>query len=88
MNKAKAPRVERRSQSKNCSGRFVCPTFCVKPRRFVSEKTTPEKPRILGSKNSDLWRGQVIQLSCDPKVDFDGELVGGIRVRSPKPETF
>jgi hypothetical protein len=37
--------------------------------------------RILGSKETDDWRGRKIELYHDPNVTFGGELVGGIRAR-------
>lgn len=58
-----------------------------------------EKPMILNSTNGQIiakiagveenieqaWRGTKIVLYNDPNVSFGGRLVGGIRVRAPKP---
>ena len=41
--------------------------------------------KITGSEESDDWYGQKIVLYHDPNVSFGGKLVGGIRVRAPKP---
>ena len=43
--------------------------------------------KITGSEESDDWDGQKIVLYHDPNVSFGGKLVGGIRVRAPKPGT-
>lgn len=58
-----------------------------------------EKPMILNPTNGQIiakiagvdedienkWRGTCIVLYNDPNVSFRGRLVGGIRVRAPKP---
>lgn len=41
--------------------------------------------RICGSDDTDHWLGKRIVLYTDPNVSFAGKLVGGIRVRAPKP---
>lgn len=41
--------------------------------------------RITGSEETDEWTGQRIVLYHDPNVSFGGKLIGGIRVRAPKP---
>lgn len=43
--------------------------------------------RIFKSDNTDEWIGKKIVLYNDPNVSMRGELVGGIRVRAPKPGT-
>ena len=40
---------------------------------------------ITGSADFNNWCGQVIVLYRDPNISFGGKLVGGIRVRAPKP---
>jgi len=61
--------------------------------------TELEKPMILNSTNGQLiaritghdtdiertWVGAKVVLYDDPNVSFGGKLVGGIRVRAPKP---
>jgi hypothetical protein len=55
------------------------------------------KPLILNKSNGDKiaalafdsyetedWSGLTVQLYLDPSVDFGGQLIGGIRVRSPQ----
>lgn len=58
-----------------------------------------EKPLIVNSTNGQIiakiagsdtdietsWRGVKVVLYNDPNVSFGGRLVGGIRVRAPKP---
>lgn len=41
--------------------------------------------KIFGSDDTDDWKGKRIVLYTDPNVSFQGKLVGGIRVRAPKP---
>lgn len=41
--------------------------------------------RICESEDTDLWIGKRLVLFVDPNVSFQGQLVGGIRVRKPKP---
>lgn len=41
--------------------------------------------KIFGSDDTDHWRGKRIVLYADPNVSYQGKLVGGIRVRAPKP---
>jgi hypothetical protein len=40
---------------------------------------------IVGSRDFDDWPGHIIVLYRDPNVSFAGKIVGGIRVRAPKP---
>lgn len=40
---------------------------------------------ICGSDDTDHWIGKRIVLYVDPNVSYAGKLVGGIRVRKPKP---
>ena len=40
---------------------------------------------ILGSDDTDHWIGKRIVLYTDPNVMYAGKIVGGIRVRAPKP---
>ncbi len=56
-----------------------------------------EKPLVVNSTNAQLcaqicksddtddWTGKQIVLYTDPNVSFAGKLVGGIRVRAPRP---
>lgn len=41
--------------------------------------------KICGSEDTDHWTGKRIVLYTDPNVSYAGKLVGGIRVRAPKP---
>ncbi len=40
---------------------------------------------ICGSEDTDHWIGKRIVLYTDPNVSYQGKLIGGIRVRAPKP---
>ena len=40
---------------------------------------------ICGSDDTDRWVGRRVVLYTDPNVSYGGKLVGGIRVRAPKP---
>lgn len=56
-----------------------------------------EKPLVLNSTNiqlcaqicksedTDEWIGKRVVLYTDPNVSYAGKLIGGIRVRAPKP---
>jgi hypothetical protein len=55
-----------------------------------------DKPLVLNSINiqllekmlgddTDRWEGKKVVLYVDPTVSFQGKVVGGIRVRAPKP---
>jgi hypothetical protein len=41
--------------------------------------------QVFGSDDTDHWTGKRIVLYTDPNVSFGGKIVGGIRVRKPKP---
>lgn len=41
--------------------------------------------KVVGDENSDNWTGAKVVLYDDPNVSFGGKIVGGIRVRAPKP---
>jgi hypothetical protein len=41
--------------------------------------------RALGSDDTDEWTGKRIVLYTDPNVSYAGKVVGGIRIRAPKP---
>jgi hypothetical protein len=42
--------------------------------------------RIFGSDDTDHWIGQRVVLYVDPNVSYGGKVVGGIRIRAPKPQ--
>jgi hypothetical protein len=60
-----------------------------------------DKPLVLNSTNGQIiaqitgvtedieagWIGKQIVLYTDPNITFQGKLVGGIRVRAPKPQS-
>jgi hypothetical protein len=41
--------------------------------------------QICGSEDTDDWKGKSIVLYVDPNVSYGGKLIGGIRIRAPKP---
>jgi hypothetical protein len=41
--------------------------------------------QVCGSDDTDQWVGKRIVLYTDPNVSYAGKLIGGIRVRAPKP---
>ncbi len=41
--------------------------------------------KVCGSEDTDEWTGKRLVLYTDPNVTYAGKLVGGIRVRAPKP---
>lgn len=43
--------------------------------------------RIAGDDDSDNWNGVKVVLYDDPNVSFGTKIVGGIRVRAPKPDS-
>lgn len=40
--------------------------------------------QALGSEETDHWIGKQVVLYNDPSVQFQGKLIGGIRIRAPK----
>jgi hypothetical protein len=40
--------------------------------------------QALGSDDTDHWVGKQVVLYNDPSVQFQGKLIGGIRIRAPK----
>ena len=66
--------------------------------RWCLEFDELDKPLVLNSTNAqiiasvihsdetDSWKGHKIVLYDDPNVSFGGKLVGGIRVRAPRPQ--
>lgn len=52
---------------------------------FIVKKTNGNLiAAVVGSADFDDWIGEKIVLYIDPTVDFQGKLIGGIRVRKPK----
>jgi hypothetical protein len=41
--------------------------------------------QITGSDDTDHWVGHKVVLYVDPNVSYGGKLIGGIRMRKPKP---
>jgi len=63
-----------------------CLTFQEIDKPLVLNQTNIQLcERIFGSDDTDFWHGKRIVLYADPNITFQGKLVGGIRVRAPKP---
>ena len=66
--------------------------------KWCLEFTEAEKPLVLnqtniallaticGSDDTDDWPGHKVVLYTDPTISFGGKIVGGIRMRAPKPQ--
>ena len=63
-----------------------CLTFQEMDKPLVLNATNVQIcEQICGSDDTDDWVGKRIVLYTDPNVSYQGKLVGGIRVRAPKP---
>ena len=63
-----------------------CLTFQELDKPLVLNSTNTQLcEQICGSDDTDDWIGKRIVLYTDPNVSYAGKLVGGIRVRKPKP---
>lgn len=63
-----------------------CLTFTDIDKPLVLNSTNIQLcEKIFGSDDTDQWVGKRLVLYTDPNVSFQGKLVGGIRVRAPKP---
>ena len=62
-----------------------CLTFAEIEKPLVLNSTNVQLcEKILGSDDTDNWRGKKIVLYTDPNVSYGGKLVGGIRIRAPR----
>ncbi len=63
-----------------------CLTFVDVDKPLVINSTNAQLcAKIFQSDDTDDWHGKRVVLYADPNVSFQGKLVGGIRVRAPKP---
>ncbi len=63
-----------------------CMTFHEMEKPLVLNSTNIQlTAKICGSEDTDDWTGKRIVLYTDPNVSYAGKLIGGIRVRAPKP---
>ena len=63
-----------------------CLTFHELDKPLVLNSTNIQVcAQICESEDTDHWMGKKIVLYTDPNVTYAGKLVGGIRVRKPKP---
>ncbi|HXI50305.1 MAG TPA: hypothetical protein VNH84_02335, partial [Candidatus Saccharimonadales bacterium] len=63
-----------------------CLTFIELEKPLVLNSTNIQVcQNICGSDDTDHWIGKRIVLYDDPNVSYQGKLVGGIRVRAPRP---
>ncbi len=66
-----------------------CLTFADLDKPLVLNSTNIQLcQRICDSDDTDHWIGKKIVLYTDPNVSYAGKLVGGIRVRAPKPSVM
>lgn len=64
-----------------------CLTFVEIEKPLVLNSTNIQLcEKIFGSDDTDHWRGKKVVLYTDPNVSYGGKLVGGIRVRAPRPQ--
>lgn len=63
-----------------------CLTFNELEKPLVLNSTNIQLcAQVCGSEDTDHWIGKRIVLYTDPNVSYAGKLIGGIRVRAPKP---
>lgn len=63
-----------------------CLTFQEMEKPLVLNSTNIQLcAQICGSEDTDHWIGKRVVLYTDPNVSYQGKLIGGIRVRAPKP---
>jgi len=63
-----------------------CLTFDEMEKPLVLNSTNIQLcAHICGSEDTDHWIGKRVVLYTDPNVSYQGKLIGGIRVRAPKP---
>jgi hypothetical protein len=63
-----------------------CLTFSEIDKPMVLNSTNIQLlEQITGSDDTDHWMGKKIVLYVDPNVSYQGKLIGGVRVRRPKP---
>jgi hypothetical protein len=63
-----------------------CLTFRELDKPLVLNATNVQLcEQVCGSDDTDDWVGKRIVLYTDPNVSYQGKLIGGIRVRAPKP---
>lgn len=63
-----------------------CLTFKEEDKPLVLNSTNIQLvEQICGSDDTDYWVGKRIVAYTDPTISFGGKVVGGIRVRKPKP---
>ncbi len=63
-----------------------CLTFREVDKPFVLNSTNIQLcQQAFGSDDTDHWLNKRIVLYTDPNVSFQGKVMGGVRVRKPKP---
>lgn len=63
-----------------------CLTFAEMEKPLVLNSTNIQLcAQICGSEDTDHWIGKRVVLYTDPNVSYQGKLIGGIRLRAPKP---
>jgi hypothetical protein len=65
-----------------------CMSFIELNKPMVMNSTNLQlAAQALGSDDTDNWTGKQVVLYNDPSVQFQGKLIGGIRIRAPKKRT-
>ncbi len=63
-----------------------CLTFAEMEKPLVLNQTNIQLcAQICGSEDTEYWPGKRVVLYTDPNVSYQGKLIGGIRMRAPKP---
>ena len=66
-----------------------CMAFVEQDKPMVLNSTNIQLcAKICNSDDTDQWVGHKVVLYDDPTVSFGGKLVGGIRIRAPRPEAM
>lgn len=80
-------RIEQMDVGQEGSPEFKpCAHFAELDKPLVLNSTNLQlMARIAGSDHIEDWMGRYFVLYVDPNVSYAGRLVGGIRVRAPKP---
>lgn len=64
-----------------------CLTFRELDKPLVLNSTNIQLcEQITGSDDTDHWTNKQVVLYTDPNISYQGKLVGGVRVRKPKPQ--
>lgn len=68
-------------QGEDVRYRWVCKFDEYEKPMVMNTTNLNRAARVLGSENTDDWKGKPLELFFDPDVEFGGKIVGGLRVR-------